>query len=190
MDTTRASLIDRIRDFGDVQAWGEFDSLYRPILYRFARLQGLDAFEAEEVVQLCMTTVAQEIEHFRYDPCKGRFRGWLKTMVIHRIRRLMRDRRRAMLGEEAMAAICGQDPSPEDLFERLWLQEHLRRCLETLRLGVDQASFDAFCRHVFDGWTVQEVCQATGLRSQQFHRLKWRLGHALADMMREATGAG
>ena len=36
MDTTRPSLLLRIRDRGDAGAWRTFDAIYRPMLYRFA----------------------------------------------------------------------------------------------------------------------------------------------------------
>ena len=39
--TTRASLLLRLRDSRDHEAWVEFLSLYEPVTYRLLRRQGL-----------------------------------------------------------------------------------------------------------------------------------------------------
>ena len=54
MDTTRASLLLRIKDTRNTHAWAEFDAIYRPMLYRFARARGLDDAAAEDLVQHCI----------------------------------------------------------------------------------------------------------------------------------------
>ena len=93
---TRASLLLRIKDRSDAQAWHEFDVLYRPMLNRFARSRGLNDADAEDVVQHCMMAVQKHIAHFEYDPTQGRFKGWLRTLVNNRIRNLLRDRKEAL----------------------------------------------------------------------------------------------
>ena len=42
---TRASLILRLPDASDVEAWNEFVEIYRPIVYRVARKKGLQHAE-------------------------------------------------------------------------------------------------------------------------------------------------
>src|SRR3977135_2524821 len=85
MESTRASLLARIRDRDHSRAWSEFDAIYRPILFRFARSQGLAGTDAEEVAQLVLARVARRIGQFQYDPDRGRFRGWLWKLVAHQI---------------------------------------------------------------------------------------------------------
>lgn len=41
VNTTRPSLLVRIRDLRDEMAWGEFAQLYTPFIYRVARQSGL-----------------------------------------------------------------------------------------------------------------------------------------------------
>ncbi len=48
---TRASLIVRLRDAADVAAWDEFVATYGPLVYRLALRQGLQAADADDVVQ-------------------------------------------------------------------------------------------------------------------------------------------
>ena len=42
---TRASLIARLSDSHDAEAWQEFVEIYLPLLYRLARRKGVSAFE-------------------------------------------------------------------------------------------------------------------------------------------------
>ena len=93
MDTTRKSLLLKIKNRDDSGAWREFVSLYRPILLRFARARGLDADSAEDVAQHCLEAIVRHINSFEYDPQKGGFKKWLRTLVNNRIRSLFRKKR-------------------------------------------------------------------------------------------------
>ena len=93
VDTTRPSLLIRIRNRGDAAAWETFDRIYRPMLYRFAQSRRLGHEDAEDVVQHCMSAIQEHIGRLDYDPDKGRFKAWLRTMVDNRIRNLHRDRK-------------------------------------------------------------------------------------------------
>src|SRR5262245_55242332 len=74
---TRASLIVRIADARDAQAWDEFVRLYQPVVYRLARRQGLQHADAEELVQEAMLAVARAVDRWVPDAERGRFRAWL-----------------------------------------------------------------------------------------------------------------
>ena len=43
---TRASLIVKLRDTGDENAWSEFVAIYEPFVYRLARQKGLQDADA------------------------------------------------------------------------------------------------------------------------------------------------
>ena len=93
MEATRASLLARIRNVHDTQAWREFDSIYRPMLYRFARSRGLDRASAEDVVQRCMAAVVRQAPTFQYQASKGKFRNWLRKVAENKVRDLLRAQR-------------------------------------------------------------------------------------------------
>src|SRR2546423_13542864 len=85
--TTPASLLFRLRDSQDHEAWVEFVSLYEPVAYRLLRRHGLQDADAREVMQDLFLAVSRNID--RWDPAKerGSFRGWLRrgarNLVIH-----------------------------------------------------------------------------------------------------------
>ncbi len=185
MRTTRASLILRIRDRRDATAWREFDAIYRPMLYRFATMRGLDHAGAEDVVQHCMIAIQEHIVRFDYDPKKGRFKGWLKTMVNNRVRNLLRDRHEQPAESQDFKRDQQREQSPEDVFEKLWVDEHLKHCLRLVREEVEPATFTAFQRYVIEEQPVEKVCEELEMTANQVYKIKWRVTQKLGERMKE-----
>src|SRR5580704_14282434 len=113
--TTRASLLLRLRDSQDHEAWVEFVSLYEPVAYRLLRRHGLQDADAREVMQDLLIAVSRNID--RWDPAKerGSFRGWLRrvarNLVINWLKQ--RDRRALATGGSGLQAILDMLPAAE-----------------------------------------------------------------------------
>src|SRR5262245_16426 len=92
--TTRASLLFRLRDSQDHEAWVEFVSLYEPVAYRLLRRHGLQDADAREVMQDLLLAVSRSID--RWDPAKerGLFRGWLRRVVRNLVINWLKQRAR------------------------------------------------------------------------------------------------
>src|SRR5262249_10656546 len=65
---TRASLLLRLRDLEDEAAWTEFIALYGPLVYGYARKQGLQDADAADLSQEVLATVAGAVGRLDYDP--------------------------------------------------------------------------------------------------------------------------
>src|SRR6516164_8450721 len=74
---TKTSLLLRIQDSRDEEAWREFVAIYRPVVYRLARMRQLQHADAEDLSQRVVIAVQRAIGNWRVDPAKGRFRFWL-----------------------------------------------------------------------------------------------------------------
>src|SRR5262245_12375128 len=79
--TTRPSLLFRLRNPQDHEAWLEFVGLYEPVIYRLLRRNGLQDADAREVMQELFLTISRSID--RWDPSRerGTFRGWLRRVA-------------------------------------------------------------------------------------------------------------
>jgi RNA polymerase sigma-70 factor (ECF subfamily) len=180
---TPLSLLARIRDETDASAWRRFDAIYRPMLTRYARLCGLADQDTEDLVQACMAAIHRSIEGFVHDGHAGRFRAWLRTMVANRVRNALERRRELAAGSAEFERPQGRELRPDDAFDRLWLNEHLRYYLGEIRSEIDEPGYQAFDLHVLQQRPVEEVCATLGLEPQQLYKIKWRITQKLRDRM-------
>src|ERR1700739_4499560 len=91
--TTRPSLLVRIRDAADHQAWSQFVEIYGPLVYGFARRLGLQDADAADITQEVLRAVAGAARKLVYDPRRGSFRGWLRTVVRNKVRNFFSSRK-------------------------------------------------------------------------------------------------
>ncbi len=188
METTRPSLLIRVRNRQDQAAWEEFDGLYRPMLHHFALARGLNPTEAEEIAQQCMTAVCEHIAGFEYDPGKGRFKGWLKTLVSNRIKNMLRGRHQQQAESQDFKRPQEREESPDDIFDQCWRQEHLKHCLRLIRTEVEETTFQAFVAYVMKEEPIERVCAELKMTANQVHAIKSRMIKRLRERMIELLG--
>jgi RNA polymerase sigma factor (sigma-70 family) len=78
---TRASLLNRLKDWRDQASWQQFFDIYWKLIYGVARQAGLGDPEAQDVVQETMMAVARHMPGFKYDAVNGQFKTWLLNMT-------------------------------------------------------------------------------------------------------------
>ena len=87
---TRPSLLLRIREPHDAEAWETFVRVYGPLIYRHCRGRGLQDADAAEVTQEVLLQVSRSIRKFDYRPDYGRFRDWLGTITVNEVKRFLK----------------------------------------------------------------------------------------------------
>ena len=78
---TRNSLLLRIKDVADAEAWAEFSAIYRPVVYRIARRKGMQDADAQDVAQTVLVSLSSVISKWDVDTHQGRFRNWLSRVA-------------------------------------------------------------------------------------------------------------
>ena len=184
---TRPSLLVRLRDARDEAAWGQFIDLYGPLVYGYARKQGLQDADAADLAQEALMAVAGAVGRLEYDPARGAFRNWLFTVV----RRKLANRRRAErarpdqgAGPAAEAAL-GQCPAPVE--EAEWdaeFRQHLFAwaCGEARR-AVSDATWQAFWRTAVEGQPGKQVAEALGLSVVAVYHARSRILARLKELI-------
>jgi RNA polymerase sigma-70 factor (ECF subfamily) len=132
MDTP-ASLLERLRQPDQEEAWARFVELYTPLLYAWARRSGCRESDAADLVQEALALLVRKIPEFTYDRNR-RFRGWLHTLARNCWSNL---RRRRDLPREAGAPDLDELLAPAEPF---WEAEYRQR-LVGRALGLMQAEF-------------------------------------------------
>jgi RNA polymerase sigma factor (sigma-70 family) len=124
MSQTPPSLLDRLREHPeDTEAWNRFDTLYRPLLSSWLRRHALQSHDADDLLQEVLQVVLRELPKFHFDPSKGRFRGWLRAILVNRLREFWRSQK-ARPDSDFYTRILDQLEDPRSDLSRLWDQEH------------------------------------------------------------------
>jgi RNA polymerase sigma-70 factor (ECF subfamily) len=185
---TRASLLVRIRDARDQEAWRQFVQVYAPVVYGFARQRGLQDADAADVMQDVLRSVSGAASRLNYDPARGSFRGWLYTVARNKIfnflesarHKLGRGRGDSGAGErlEALAA-------PEWRLAEAWDEEYERSlaalALERVRGEVQAATWQAFWQTAVEGRSAREAGAALGMSAGAVYVARSRVLARLKD---------
>lgn len=111
---TRPSLILRLRNADDLQAWQQFIEIYQPLIRSLALSRGLQAVDTDDVIQEVLSRVASHVERWNSKSEKGSFRAWLATITRNQTIQVFRERNRLpMTGADTQ---IGQ--KPDELDER------------------------------------------------------------------------
>ena len=90
--STSSTLLFRIRDVSDSEAWGQFLERYTPRIYAWCRRYQLQESDASDITQEVLTKLIKAMQSFEYDASRGSFRGWLKTVTNNAIRDFLSSR--------------------------------------------------------------------------------------------------
>jgi RNA polymerase sigma-70 factor (ECF subfamily) len=197
---TRASLILRLRDPADADAWREFVSLYEPLVYDLARRRGLQDADARDLCQDVLLTVARAIHRWDPEPARGTFRGWLSRIARNLLVNFLTRQRQprgsgATSVQELLEAQPSADPSATALFEAEYRRRVFRWAADEIRGEFTPSTWQAFWLTAVTGRIPKEVASELGLtvgavyiaRSRVLARLRQRV-EELGDEATEILG--
>jgi RNA polymerase sigma-70 factor (ECF subfamily) len=192
--STRPSLLLRIRDPGDDDAWRQFVALYGPLVYEFARQRRLQDADAADLTQTVFQAVADGIHRLDYDPRCGSFRGWLFGVVRNQLGKFHARQRRSprAAGDQGTHALLERQPARDDEEAALWDREYERRLFlwaaERVRGRFEESSWQAFWQTAVEGKGAGEVARALGMNVGAVYTAKSRVLDRLRREIEEAHG--
>lgn len=164
---TRQSLIIRLKDQADNDAWEEFVGIYRPVIFRVAVSRGLQHSDADDLAQQVLVSVAKKIPEWQADPTRARFRTWLYQVVRNAAINAL-TRRKADCGHGGTSALMmingrsADDCRDEEVLNLEWKREAFRRASDQIRDEFQPATWEAFWLTAVDGMAVTDVAARTG----------------------------
>jgi RNA polymerase sigma-70 factor (ECF subfamily) len=167
---TRPSLLVRIRDAQDRDAWRQFVELYGPVVYRFGRKRGLQDADAADLTQTVLQAVSGAIGRLDYDSARGAFRGWLFAIVRNQLSKMQGRERRAPRGSGGTSAqeMLHEQPAREEGEEALWDREYkhqrFRWAAERARGEFAENSWQAFWQTAVEGRPAADVAGSLGMK--------------------------
>lgn len=181
--TTSRTLLHRLRNPADAEAWNSFFEIYAPLLESYARARGLSSSDAEEVRDECLALVTRRMPAFDYDCSRGGFQAWLYTLAHGKIVDHLRRRREPQPDTRDLGTLPDPSPGPDEIWERTWRREHLRFALSEARRRTPPRSFRVFELLLLEGLTVPEVCDRAGLNANQVYKAKSRVLACVREVM-------
>lgn len=182
---TRNSLLLKVRNPADAEAWKEFAAIYRPTIYRLARRQGLQDADAEDLAQRVLVSVSTAIQNWEKDESRGTFRAWLlrvaRNAIINALTRRPPD---AAVGGTNVAEqidLQGVEHSAiDDLIEEEHRRAVFRWAAAETRSEFHDATWMAFQLTAVEGLSVEDAAAEIGksigsvyaARSRIMRRLK------------------
>ncbi|MCB9874572.1 MAG: sigma-70 family RNA polymerase sigma factor [Planctomycetaceae bacterium] len=181
MDTP-ASLIARLRNEHDHDAWNVFVDLYAPMLLRWCRRRGLSDQDAADCIQDILTLLVGRMREFEYDPNRS-FRGWLKTVATNRLHDFF-TRRQRIIDAEALASSSLETDNEVDVFDEQEYRDYvIGRALQMIETDFDDKTCDIFRELMLHHQSAEEVAEQFGVSRNAVYLAKSRVLRRLRERL-------
>ncbi len=168
--TTNKTLLQRVKDADEV-SWEEFYRTYSRLIWVCGGDFHFSEDERIELIQMVMIEVFKSQATFQYDRSKGRFRNYLKKIILHQALRLRKSR----------MTLCAADQPEEpddDGFEKDWQEEWethvLNEAMELLRQRMEPLTLQIFELYAIQGRDAGEVAKMLGVNINMVYIAKSR----------------
>jgi RNA polymerase sigma-70 factor (ECF subfamily) len=193
---TRASLIQRLKDWQDQSSWQDFFDTYWKLIYGTAIKSGLTATEAQDVVQETMISVAKHMPAFKYDPAIGSFKTWLLNMTRWRITDQLRKRGPFVASHSASDDTATGtrtvdkvvDPMSRDLdalWDAEWEKNLLDAAMAKVKRRLDPRKYQIFDLYVNKEWPPERVAATFGISVDQVYLAKHRTTELIKEEVKK-----
>ena len=176
---TRPSLLVRLRDPSDQDAWRTFLDLYGPLIYGFARKNGLQDADAADLTQLVLHAVSDSIGRLEYDPALGKFRGWLFGVVRNQLGKWRRNQNQPQgSGDTEVAQQLAEYPAADgtsDWWETEFKRQRFLVASRRVQPLVNDESWQAFWQTAVDGKPAIEVAAILQMKLGALYTAKSRV---------------
>lgn len=182
MNTTSPSLLERIRNPAEQEAWTLFVRLYTPLIFYWARRVGMSDPDAADLVQEVFAALVQKLPDFTYDRQKS-FRGWLRTVTLNKWRDQQR-RKAARPAEtlDSLSDITVADPA-ESFWEQEYHQQLVNRALELMKTDFQPTTWQACWQHLVCDRPAAEVAAELGISVDSVYAAKSRVLRRLRQQL-------
>jgi RNA polymerase sigma factor (sigma-70 family) len=187
---TRRSLVKRLSDWDDQEAWREFFETYWRLIHSVALKAGLNEPDAQDIVQETVVAVARKMRKFHYDPAIGSFKTWLMLIVRSRVADHLRRCRCRIQAVSVPPADTGGtsyiDRLPdvmankvEAVWDEEWRKGLFDAALQRVRQKVAPKQYQIFDLYVLQQVPPSKIIASFGLSLGQLYLTKHRVGRLI-----------
>lgn len=195
---TSTTLLQRLRDVSDAEAWNDFVDRYSPRVFEWCRKNSLQDSDAADVTQQVLLKLVTTMRTFEYDQHRGTFRGWLKTVTTNTVRDLARqwqNRNVRAAGDTVTAEQLNSISTPSALdelsqkIEAQYRDELLREAESRIRVRVKTETWDAWHQTAVEQKKVVDVAAAVRMTVAEVYVAKSRVNKMMRDEVQRMEAA-
>jgi RNA polymerase sigma factor (sigma-70 family) len=186
--TTPPSLLLRIRDPQDGTSWELFETLYAPVVRNYCRRRGLQNADIEDIVQEVLISVARTIGRFDYDPAKGQFRGWFRTITANAVRKFFRKSSPTFIADAKHIESAVSQESELNMIDEEFAKRVLHVACSHLSTSVQPETWHCFWRTWNDCEPASVVADSLGIPIHSVYVNKSRVSKRLEETVRMFAG--
>jgi RNA polymerase sigma-70 factor (ECF subfamily) len=166
--------------------WNNFVLVYTPLLKFWIRKKNVPHSAEDDVLQDALQKIYNSIGNFERDAAKGKFRGWLRTIVERRaadyFRSLPQDQGAP---QEMLDGIVNRDQKDAEEIEgeQQALEEVKARALELVRESTAEKTWQMFWKSTVEEIPTSEIAKQFDVTTAAIRVAKQRVLKRLRDLM-------
>jgi RNA polymerase sigma-70 factor (ECF subfamily) len=186
---TRGSLLVRMQNMDDTDAWETFYQRYSALIFSFSLKRGCSEQMCNDVLQETMVTLMRIMPKFEYNRKKGQFRSYLLKIVHNHIINAYRRDKKYLLVEpddhalSASAANADKTPQQQvcDEWDKEWQQHLMRIALDRVADRLTPKTMEVFRMYVLEQTPVNEVCEKMDVNRNTVYQHRARVIRMLQE---------
>jgi RNA polymerase sigma-70 factor, ECF subfamily len=184
--TTSLTLLNRLRQRDQPDAWDRFVRLYTPLLRAWAKRRGLQEADADDLTHEVLLKLMRVLPEYTRT-AGGSFRGWLFRVAANVGSEFRRRRAtRALPGAGGLSSLEAEPP-PDEFEEAEYRKALVSRGLELIRSDFAEPTWRAFVMIMIEARSATEVAKTLGVTPNAVYlarnRVLTRLRQALGDFL-------
>ena len=174
--TTSPELLLMLRNSCGEDGWEQFVSRYRQPMQNYCRRRGLTIDDAEDVTQQVFLQLIKGLPQLNYQSERGRFRGWLVTVLFRSLLKYHRQKRRF---PQQVDGDRQELLATATIWEEGRLTDLLEASLNSLELRFSPLERRVFDRAFFQNHPRQDIARDEQQTVGWVYRTTFRLAGAL-----------
>lgn len=176
--TTRSSLLTRLKDLEDRESWLQFFESYWRLIYNVGLKCKLTHEESQDIVQETIVRVAENIHKFQQKDGKGTFKAWLRTIARSQIAMMWRNRKHrpdSRIQPEANPEMICTESELEVIWDEEWNKNLVHSALTKLKQNNRARHYQIFHAYVMQEMSAGRVAKMLDVSVSQVYVIKHRL---------------
>lgn len=177
---TDYGILSKVKNKDEI-AWERFYNFYAPLIRMHGRDCGLKEQYLEDLIQNVMITLSMQMPSFVYDPARGRFRDYLRTIIRARANDMLRK----IYRQERIPYEPDDEADTTDLFEEEWRSHIREHSLEMLKAQVSAHHYQIFYLLDVQHRKVKELAELYNVPPVSIYTIRTRVEAKLRRIVRE-----